>query len=79
METIGIITLGQTPRPDLEQVFRRHLPDTNLLIRGGLDDVPAAEIDALVGAGGEYPLFVILRDGSQREISLYRLKPFFLS
>jgi protein AroM len=76
METIGIITLGQTPRPDLEQVFRRHLPETNLLIRGGLDDVPAVEIDALAAAGGEYPLFVILRDGSHREISLYRLKPF---
>ncbi|HEY6553349.1 MAG TPA: AroM family protein, partial [Vicinamibacteria bacterium] len=27
-------------------------------------------------AGGEYPLFVILRDGTVREISLYRLKPF---
>jgi protein AroM len=76
MDTIGIITLGQTPRPDLETVFRRHLPDTNLLMRGGLDDVSAAEIDALVGAGGEYPLFVILRDGSHCEISLYRLKPF---
>jgi protein AroM len=76
MDTIGIITLGQTPRPDLEAVFRRHLPETNLLIRGGLDDVPAAEIDALAVAGGEYPLFVILRDGSHREISLHRLKPF---
>ena len=76
MDTIGIITLGQTPRPDLERVFRRHLPDATLLIRGGLDDVPTAEIDALAAAGGEYPLFVILRDGSHREISLYRLKPF---
>ena len=76
MDTIGIITLGQTPRPDLEQVFRRHLPEATLLIRGGLDGVPTAEIDALAAAGGEYPLFVILRDGSHREISLYRLKPF---
>ena len=76
MDAIGIITLGQTPRPDLEKVFRRHLPDTNFLIRGGLDDVQTAEIDALAAAGGEYPLFVILRDGTVREISLYRLKPF---
>jgi protein AroM len=76
MDVIGIITLGQTPRPDLERVFRRHLPETQLLIRGGLDDVPMAEIDALAAAGGEYPLFVILRDGTTREISLYRLKPF---
>lgn len=76
VDTIGIITLGQTPRPDLERVFRRHLPDANLLVRGGLDDVPAAEVNALAAAGGEYPLFVILRDGSHREISLYRLKPY---
>jgi protein AroM len=76
METIGIITLGQTPRPDLERVFRRHLPDANLLVRGGLDEVPASEIDAVAAAGGEYPLFVLLRDGSHREISLYKLKPY---
>lgn len=76
MDTIGIITLGQTPRPDLEKVFRRHLPETHLLIRGGLDDVPTVEINAMAAAGGEYPLFVILRDGSHRDISLYRLKPF---
>ncbi len=76
MDTIGIITLGQTPRPDFEQVFRRHLPDAKLLVRGGLDDLPQQEIEALAAAGGEYPLFVILRDGSHREISLHRLKPF---
>jgi len=76
MDVIGIITLGQTPRPDLEAVFRRHLPDAQLLVRGGLDGVPIPEIDALAAAGGEYPLFVILRDGSHREISLFRLKPY---
>ena len=75
MDTIGIITLGQTPRPDLEWSSGRHLPETPLLIRGGLDDVPEAEIDALAAAGGDYPLFVILRDGTSREISLYRLVP----
>jgi protein AroM len=76
MDRIGIITLGQSPRPDLERVFRRQLPEAELLVRGGLDGVPTAEIDALAAAGGEYPLFVILRDGTSREISLYRLKPY---
>jgi len=76
MDRIGIITLGQSPRPDLERVFRRQLPQAELLVRGGLDGVPTAEIDALAKAGGEYPLFVILRDGSSREISLHRLKPY---
>ncbi|MFB3818945.1 MAG: AroM family protein [Candidatus Methylomirabilales bacterium] len=75
METIGILTLGQTPRPDFERIFRRHLPDAKLVVRGGLDGLPDREIDALASAGGAYPLFTILRDGSTREISLHRLVP----
>lgn len=75
METIGILTLGQSPRPDFEQIFRRHLPEARLLVGGGLDGMPMAEIEALAAAGGEYPLFTILADGSSREISLYRLQP----
>jgi protein AroM len=75
MEKIGILTIGQTPRPDLEAVFRRHLPGVELLVRGALDGVPMAAIDEMAEAGGEYPLFTILRGGATREISLYRLKP----
>jgi hypothetical protein len=37
IETIGIITVGQTLRPDPERVFRRHLPEANLLIRCAVD------------------------------------------
>jgi protein AroM len=32
-------------------------------------------IETLAAAGGQYPLFTILRNGSTREISLHRLKP----
>jgi protein AroM len=75
MDTIGILTIGQTPRPDLEKVFRRHLPEVGLIVRGALDGCSVETIDALAAAGGEYPLFTVLRDGTSREISLHRLKP----
>jgi protein AroM len=75
MEKVGILTIGQTPRPDLEAVFRRHLPGVALIVRGALDGIPRQSIDEMAAEGGAYPLFTILRDGSTREISLYRLKP----
>jgi protein AroM len=75
MERVGILTIGQAPRPDLEAVFRRHLPGVELLVRGALDRLTMPAIDALAASGGEYPLFTILRDGTTREISLHRLKP----
>ncbi len=75
MDTVGILTIGQTPRPDFERVFRRHLPQVQLLVRGALDGLSEETIDRMAAAGGEYPLFTILRDGTTREISLYRLKP----
>jgi protein AroM len=75
MEKVGILTIGQTPRPDLEAVFRRHLPGVELSVRGALDGVSRQAIGEMAKAGGEYPLFTILRDGTSCEISLYRLKP----
>ncbi len=75
MDTIGILTIGQSPRPDFERVFESHLPGVKLLVRGALDGLAAEAIDALARKGGPYPLFVILRDGSHREISLGALKP----
>lgn len=75
MDKVGILTIGQTPRPDLEAAFRRHLSGATLIVRGALDNIPTPAIDEMTAAGGEYPLFTILRDGSPREISLYRLKP----
>jgi protein AroM len=75
MDKVGILTIGQSPRADFEQLFQRHLPGVTLVVRGALDGLPAATIDNMAAAGGEYPLFTILRDGTTREISLYRIKP----
>jgi len=75
MAKLGILVLGQTPRPDIEGIYRHHLPAAELLIGGGLDGMSMAQIDALVEATPEYPLFVPLADGSTREISMFRLIP----
>jgi len=75
MDKVGILTIGQSPRPDFEAIFRRHLPGVGLMVRGALDRLSAETIDAMAAAGGEYPLFTILADGTTREISLQRLKP----
>jgi protein AroM len=75
MDAIGILTIGQSPRPDFERAFRRHLPGARLIVRGALDGLTAAEIDGMAAAGGAYPLFTVLRDGTSREISLHRIKP----
>jgi protein AroM len=75
MADLGIIVLGQTPRTDLEAIYNTYLPGAHLLIGGALDDKSTSEIEALVDAGGEYPLLVILSDGTTREISLFRLLP----
>ena len=75
MDKVGILTIGQSPRPDFEAVFRRHLPGVDLIVRGALDGMPTQAIEEMASAEGEYPLFTILRDGTTREISLHRLKP----
>jgi protein AroM len=76
MPSLGIIVLGQTPRPDLEAIYNTYLPGVELSIMGALDGMKAADIDRLSNEDGEYPLLVILADGTTREISLYRLLPF---
>lgn len=75
MEKIGVLALGQTPRPDFECIFRRHLPNAALRVQGALDGLSHQAIEALSAEGGDYPLFCILADGTSREISLERIKP----
>lgn len=75
MALLGIIVLGQTPRPDLEAIYNAYLPGAGLSIMGALDGMETPVIDRMDSDEGEYPLLVILADGTTREISLYRLFP----
>lgn len=75
MEKLGILVLGQTPRPDIEKRFAAYLPGTELIVQGALDGLATDAIDDLSRQKGEYPLLVILADGSTREISMGLLVP----
>jgi protein AroM len=67
---LGVITIGQTPRPDLHAAFAREAPHAEVLVRGALDDLLPDAIAALSNAGAEYPLLVRLRDGTSAELPL---------
>ena len=75
MEKLGILVLGQTPRPDIEQLFSAYLPGTELIVQGALDGLGTEAIDDLARQKGDYPLLVILADGTTREIAMSRLVP----
>lgn len=75
MEKLGILTLGQTPRPDIEHLFKTRLPGVPVIIEGGLDNMTPSAVDALSKEECDYPLLVVLADGTTRQISMHRLVP----
>jgi protein AroM len=72
---LGVVTIGQTPRPDLERAFQTHAPGASVLVRGALDGLSSADIDALAARPTDYPLLARLADGSTREIPLEAIHP----
>ncbi len=72
---LGVITIGQSPRPDLERVFGARAPDARVRVRGALDGLDPHEISDLSRRRTEYPLLVRLMDGSTREIGIEWLHP----
>ncbi len=67
---LGVITIGQTPRPDLHDAFAREAPHAEVRVAGALDDLDADAVAALAAPGDAYPLLVRLRNGSAAEIPL---------
>ena len=49
---IGILTLGQTPGPDLVAVVRAIVPNAELPIRGGFDGLSMEEIETFRAGPG---------------------------
>jgi protein AroM len=72
---LGIVTIGQTPRPDLERAFLSHAPGATLVLRGALDGLGQEAIEALAARPTDYPLLVRLADGSTREIPIEAIHP----
>lgn len=73
--TLGLITIGQTPRPDLEAEFRLHVPDAEIRMLGALDDFTTEEVAELPAGNGEYPLHTRLADGTTADVPMDTLVP----
>lgn len=71
---LGVVTIGQTPRPDLETLFAAAAPAAAVRVAGALDGCTSTDIEALA-VDGRYPLLVRLADGGTREIPRDHLVP----
>jgi protein AroM len=68
--TLGIITIGQAPRDDIADLFAAHAPPgTKVILRGALDGLSDAEVDALPPENGGDTLYTRLRGGRDVKIS----------
>ena len=68
--TLGIITIGQAPRDDIADLFAQHAPaGTKVVLRGALDGLSDAEVDAARPENGGDTLYTRLRGGRDVKIS----------
>ncbi|WAH95724.1 AroM family protein [Arthrobacter sp. MMS18-M83] len=62
--TLGVITIGQTPRTDLTPELADLLPGVCIAERGALDGLSASEIAELAPVSGDHVMTTRLRDGT---------------
>lgn len=62
---VGLVTIGQAPREDIEAVLRPALGDRHIVQAGALDRLDTAQIATLAPADDDVPLVTRLRDGTQ--------------
>lgn len=72
MFAVGLLTIGQSPRPDLSRPLCLLRPDLHLFEAGALDHLSASDLPTAAGA---YPLKTRLRDGSLVTVDLELLEP----
>jgi protein AroM len=76
MPSLGVVTIGQSPRTDLTGELAAYLPaGTSLLERGALDDLSSSAIAALAPDADEDTLTSRLRDGEPVVLDRRRLVP----
>jgi protein AroM len=67
---LGVITIGQAPRDDIAGLFAEHAPPgTRVILRGALDGMSDAEVDAVRPESGGDTLYSRLRGGRDVKIS----------
>lgn len=68
--TLGIAVIGQAPRPDIAALFAAQAPaGTRIVLRGCLDGLTDAEVDALPPSDGADALYTRLPSGCDAKIS----------
>jgi protein AroM len=68
--TLGIATIGQAPRDDIAALFAQHAPaGSKVVLRGALDGLSDAEVEALAPESGADTLYTRLRGGRDVKIS----------
>lgn len=72
---LGIVTIGQTPRPDIERACRPYAGGTAIHIVGALDGLTREEVRRIENQDGPYPLLVRLAGGETAEVALEALVP----
>jgi protein AroM len=74
--TLGTLTIGQAPRPDVVPIIDRHVPErVRRIHRGVLDGLSHAEIAArYLAEPGEAALVTRLKDGRVVELSRSRMR-----
>jgi protein AroM len=72
---LGVVTIGQTPRPDLEAAFAVAAPMACIDVRGALDALAPDDARALADPHDPYPLLVRLRDGSVANVPMSVIHP----
>lgn len=73
--TVGLATIGQSPRPDLIEEYERALPGVRLVQAGALDGLSEAEILGLAPGDGDDVLVSRLRTGREVRLARRHLEP----
>lgn len=72
---LGCVTIGQAPRVDVVPDLVPVLPGIEIIERGALDELDAAEIAALTPQGGRASLVSRLRDGGSAVLDEEHMMP----
>ncbi|RDU35247.1 AroM protein [Neobacillus piezotolerans] len=73
---VGVITIGQTPRVDMIQDIRKHLPEgTRILEKGVLDGKTVKEIQELLPEEGHTVLISRMRNGESATMAKEKVIP----
>jgi protein AroM len=69
MTMLRVITIGQSPRPDLEAEIAAAMPGLRVALEGALDGLPRAALDDLAPRDGADTLFTMLPSGEGIAVS----------